>query len=411
MQKKFYFGFIVIFFLVLASACLLAFILKPNSSNAILSSSHLQTNSDSLQYFALRYEELRNRRDSVLDLISEFQPELKENNKKIAAQKKRQEDLKVNRAWIFKNSTHKAKTQADKKDIIRYDSLIASSEAATKRMESRNEFLNYNLLALVEKDSIISKYFVTFHKDLLRYTSKIHGSRVVRFQDVTYHLFVVDLDSDDVRMHLFNAEDQNKNFSSIENVKKHLAKKKLQPLMITNGGMYLSNLQPEGLYVENQSTTFFPLNIQGARPDANFYLMPNGVFYLDANNKPHITTTENLMSYNVNDLRKFKAATQSGPMLVIDGDIHPAFMPNSKNSKVRSGVGIPLGQSRKIVFAITTDGTNFYDFALFFRDLFHCDQALYLDGVVSQMYLADLAPEVLGGNFGAMISVVKKNSK
>ena len=38
--------------------------------------------------------------------------------------------------------------------------------------------------------------------------------------------------------------------------------------------------------------------------------------------------------------RRRRFATQSGPMLVIDGKIHPAFIEDSTDRKPRNGVGV-----------------------------------------------------------------------
>jgi uncharacterized protein YigE (DUF2233 family) len=238
------------------------------------------------------------------------------------------------------------------------------------------------------------------------YTSKINGSRTVIFKDIKYFIFVANLDSDEIRMHLYNPE--NKNFHTLGAVKKYLEEKKIDPLMITNAGMFTRDDEPEGLYIEENSKTFFALDTAKDIPNANFYLKPNGVFYIDENNIPHIDTTEQFARINNSGLKKIKAATQSGPMLVINGNIHKAFIPGSSNRKSRSGVGLIKGNDKKVVFAITEGESNFYDFALFYRDIFNCDNALFLDGVISQMYLHDLNPDETGGNFGPMISVARK---
>ena len=104
---------------------------------------------------------------------------------------------------------------------------------------------------------------------------------------------------------------------------------------------------------------------------------------------------------------KVKLATQSGPMLLINGATHPKFTQGSTNEKIRSGVG--KINDKKVIFAITIDESNFYEFAIFFKEIFGCKDALFLDGAISQMYLKDVSPHLTGGNFGAMISVSKKH--
>ena len=103
---------------------------------------------------------------------------------------------------------------------------------------------------------------------------------------------------------------------------------------------------------------------------------PNGVFCLDARRRASIRRTAD---FSLDETVEF--ATQSGPMLLVDSSIDPGFTRNSPNLYVRSGVGLlPDG---KVLFAISKDEMNFYDFASFFRNR-GCRDALYLDGFVSQ---------------------------
>lgn len=248
-----------------------------------------------------------------------------------------------------------------------------------------------------------------FQKLLLRlqhYTASIKHSRTVMFRNVRYNLFVADLDSDNIQLHLLNSN-TGMHLSSLGAVKNLLEGQGFQPLMITNAGMYTAEENPEGLFVSENNKSFFDLDTGGARTNANFYLKPNGVFYLDKSNTPHIDTTESVQRLSPAALKQWKLATQSGPMLVINGKIHRAFIQGSKNLKIRSGVGVMPAKS-KVVFAITLNESNFYDFATFFKDVFKCQNALFLDGAISRMYLNDIHPKELDGNFGPMISVCKK---
>ena len=79
-------------------------------------------------------------------------------------------------------------------------------------------------------------------------------------------------------------------------------------------------------------------------------------------------------------------ATQSGPMLVIDGEIHPKFSPGS-SFKRRNGVGVP--DDHTAVFAISESAVNFHSFARLFRDELNCANALFFDGTISSLYNAE----------------------
>jgi uncharacterized protein YigE (DUF2233 family) len=136
------------------------------------------------------------------------------------------------------------------------------------------------------------------------------------------------------------------------------------------------------------------------RAAGNFYLKPNGVFYLTTKKTAKICTTENFRNN-----KNIEYATQSGPMLIIDGQIHPDFKKGSANLNIRNGVGIlPDGN---IVFVLSKKEINFYDFASYFKSL-GCKNALYLDGFVSRAYAPSQNWIQTDGNFGALFAVIGK---
>jgi uncharacterized protein YigE (DUF2233 family) len=173
-----------------------------------------------------------------------------------------------------------------------------------------------------------------------------------------------------------------------------------------NGGMYEQDLSPVGLHIEN-GRTLSRANTKTVtgRPSQipNFYKKPNGVFYL-GNGEAGILATEEFLS------RKLKAnfATQSGPMLVIDGAIHPAFIVKSRDRKQRNGVGV--SSPTEVHFAISKGRVSFYDFARFFRDRLRSDNALFLDGGSAPgLYAPELGRNDAPGHggYGPIIAVVK----
>jgi len=163
-------------------------------------------------------------------------------------------------------------------------------------------------------------------------------------------------------------------------------------LFAMNGGMYMEANVPLGLYVEN-GKIIHPLNT--AKASGNFYLKPNGVFYISKFNRAGICKTE--------DYRKLKDvayATQSGPMLLVDGDVNPIFTKGSANVYVRNGVGVLA--DGKLLFVKSNVPVNFYDFAAYFKEQ-GCTQALYLDGFVSKVWYPEKNIRETEGNFGAII--------
>lgn len=139
-------------------------------------------------------------------------------------------------------------------------------------------------------------------------------------------------------------------FKNIETLKEDLIAKGKKLLFAMNGGMYLKNYMPQGLYIENGKILAQLDSVEEGY--GNFYMKPNGVFYLDSANQPEICLTKDF-KYK----KKIRFATQSGPMLLINGKIHSKFTFESKNIHVRNGVGIlPNGN---LLFAMSKEKSIF----------------------------------------------------
>jgi len=144
-----------------------------------------------------------------------------------------------------------------------------------------------------------------------------------------------------------------------------------------NAGMYHANYSPVGLYIE-QGEQKQKINTLTKR-FGNFYMQPNGVLAWN-NDKIILLQTQKY----IQTVFKANYATQSGPMLVIDGKVNALFIPNSESLKVRNGVGV---KNNQVYFVISRDRMSFYDFAHIFKNNLRIDQALYLDGSISSAYI------------------------
>ena len=143
-----------------------------------------------------------------------------------------------------------------------------------------------------------------------------------------------------------------------------------------NGGMFDEAEAPIGLFIED-GREVHPINRR--KGGGNFHLMPNGVFLARKNGRAEVVTRDAYTS-----APDIAFATQSGPMLVIDGKLHPRFDADGASRYVRNAVGI--GPDGKPVFVITTDVVSFGKLARFFRDRLKVRNALYLDGSVSSLW-------------------------
>lgn len=207
--------------------------------------------------------------------------------------------------------------------------------------------------------------------------------------------YEVTLEKQDLK--LYWKDEKDKPLKSILNLKEYLKKRNKKLIFAMNAGMYKSDNSPQGLFIQNQKN-ITPLDTM--KGNGNFYLKPNGVFYITTDNHAFICRTEDYIANH-----KVTYATQSGPMLVINGEIHPSFKKGSLNLNIRNGVGIL--PNNKIVFVMSKNEINFYDFANYFKSL-GCKNALYLDGFVSRAYLPEKKWIQTDGNFGVMIGVTCK---
>jgi len=178
------------------------------------------------------------------------------------------------------------------------------------------------------------------------------------------------------RLSLYNLDTTGQPYGSFAALDQALQAKGKSLAFAMNAGMFDENLKPIGLYVEEGR----PLKKINRRDGGgNFHLKPNGVFYV-ADRNAGVMETEAFVKAALSPAY----ATQSGPMLVIDGAIHPKFTEDSTSYKRRNGVGAVNGHD--LVFAISEDAVTFHDFAKLFRDGLGCRNALFLDGQVSSLY-------------------------
>ncbi|WP_426235977.1 phosphodiester glycosidase family protein [Pararhizobium sp. DWP1-1-3] len=165
-----------------------------------------------------------------------------------------------------------------------------------------------------------------------------------------------------------------------------------------NGGMYERDLTSVGLLVTDGVER---KTLDRGHSWGNFYLKPNGVFFLQGG-RAGVLETEAYVDAAI----KPDFATQSGPMLVIDGAVHPAFLPKSDSLQIRNGVGVD--RQGMAVFAVALEPVRFHDFATLFRDRLGCTNALFLDGSISSLFAPALARYDNTHPMGPIIAVTRK---
>ncbi len=215
-----------------------------------------------------------------------------------------------------------------------------------------------------------------------------------------YTVCAFDVTKDRIELFWSNGDNQPYgNFSSL-NVKLRQDGKQLTFAM--NAGMYSDKLAPIGLYVENGRELKKANTRNGP---GNFHLMPNGVFYV-AGSRAGVLETKRYLKASP----RARLASQSGPMLVINGELHPKFRKDSTSRKRRNGVGVKDG-GKTVMFAISDGVVTFHEFGRLFRDHLKTPDALFFDGTVSSLHAPGLNRSDWGRPMGPIVGVVKKGSR
>ncbi len=232
---------------------------------------------------------------------------------------------------------------------------------------------------------------VCAHLACAQQTYKPWGStRQISLNDVTYECVTV-FNTGQIRLwHKSRADSIYTTFRRLKDDNRNV-------VCAMNAGMFDPRFEPVGLFVEDGKQKH-SINLNEGY--GNFHLMPNGVFAIGAQGKAIVIESKAFDSI----APKVQYATQSGPMLVIDGAFHPALREGSKNKHIRNGVGVD--DKGQVVFAISNQRCNFFDFARIFRDSLHCNNALYLDGAISKMF-NEQSGRKEDGQFGVIVGVIE----
>ncbi len=211
----------------------------------------------------------------------------------------------------------------------------------------------------------------------------------------SYTVCRVDVTQD--RLRLFLERPGGGPYGQFGSVDDDLAKRGETLSFAMNAGMYHADRSPVGLYIENGTTVQDLITSPGP---GNFGLLPNGVLCLRENRADVIETLR-----FEREAPECRFATQSGPMLVIDGELHPRFLPDSTSRYVRNGVGTSA-DGTEALFAISNNRVTFHEFGSFFRDVLNAPNALYLDGNISRLYAPALGRSDGGFLLGPIVGTV-----
>lgn len=217
----------------------------------------------------------------------------------------------------------------------------------------------------------------------------------IDYEGQGYTVCAVDTTKD--KLALFWRDASGKPFATFDQLAATLAQTREKLVFGMNAGMFQTDLSPLGLYIEDGRVRHRANTREGG---GNFHMKPNGVFFSGPDGVGILETSKYLEAHLHPDF-----ATQSGPMLVVDGEIHPKIQPDGTSAKIRNGVGVR--DTHQAVFAISREPVTFHQFASLFRDRLGCRNALFLDGTISSLYAPSLDRTLQWTPVGPMLGVTE----
>ncbi|MCT4558171.1 MAG: phosphodiester glycosidase family protein [Pelagimonas sp.] len=216
----------------------------------------------------------------------------------------------------------------------------------------------------------------------------------IQYDDNLYTACTVDARTEEIRV--FRAAASGEPYGHFQALDTALTDQQQQLTFAMNGGMYHEDRAPVGHYIEDGKTQMRVISNPGP---GNFGLLPNGILCI-RDTRTDVFETRAYLARKPGCTH----ATQSGPMLVIDGELHPRFLANSTSRYIRNGVGTSADGTRA-TFVISDNTVTFHEFARLFRDGLKLPNALFLDGNVSRIHAPQLGRSDLGRAMGPIIAV------
>ena len=223
--------------------------------------------------------------------------------------------------------------------------------------------------------------------------------RNITFDGSSYTVCEVDLERDDLR--LFLNDDAGAPYGFFGSLDEALKAQGLRLGFAMNAGMYHEDRSPVGHYIEEGVEARGVIDSAGP---GNFGLLPNGVFCLRDGRADVIETKRYLRNRPA-----CRFATQSGPMLVSDGRIHPQITQDGPSRLIRNAVGVD--DEGRAHFVISNAPISFGKLARFYKDELEVKNALFLDDTVSLLWNPVTERLDTGAPIGPIVVVSKKASE
>lgn len=232
-------------------------------------------------------------------------------------------------------------------------------------------------------------------------------AEVVSHEGADFYVYRLDPKKEKLELFLGEAKGKPNTFPIVRD---RVAKQGRKLKFAMNSGIFEGTFQPSGLHIA-AGKTITKLNLKDFKKTRegeftpNFFLKPNGVFYLRKDGTPGVLESNKYSKSGEKPI----LATQSGPLLVENGKIHPVLEPTSTSTRFRNGLGVASDGTVVLVCSVRLDRagqSNLYHFAELFRDKLDCKNALYLDGDISYVYIEGETPPIRETNWFAGILAI-----
>ncbi|MEL6723914.1 MAG: phosphodiester glycosidase family protein [Pseudomonadota bacterium] len=218
----------------------------------------------------------------------------------------------------------------------------------------------------------------------------------VTHRNDAYTVCTYSVTAHDIR--LFHSDAEGEPYLQFNTLERELDERGESLIFAMNGGMYHEDRRPVGFYRDRNGDR---ASVNTNDGPGNFHLKPNGVFWL-SETAAGVTESQAYLDQALDPT----FATQSGPMLVIDGALHPGLNPEGTSHRRRNGVGVSA-DGENVYFAISDTAVTFHDFATLFRDTIGVPNALFLDGQISRIYAPEVNRNEIGADLGPIVGVVE----
>lgn len=227
-------------------------------------------------------------------------------------------------------------------------------------------------------------------------TDRMQNCKTIEHQGDPYSVCAFSVADHDIR--LFHSDADGEPYFQFSTLERELDEQGETLIFAMNGGMYHEDRRPVGFF-RDQNGDQASVNTNDG--PGNFHMKPNGVFWLTPG-RAGVSESQAFIDAAIDPAY----ATQSGPMLVIDGALHPQLNPDGTSRRRRNGVGVSA-DGQTVHFAISDAAVTFHEFATLFRDEIGTPNALFLDGQVSRIYAPEINRNEIGADLGPMVGVVE----